>query len=441
MQEVRRILNELECTPSTNDKKEIIRVNSNNKLFMKFIKYALDDGKSYGIKTLPYNKLEWYCKPEDIFQQLDNLADRVNSANSKETLTEMCNYLNCTDLIELILKKDLRCGVGARLVNDVIPKHIDIVPYERYKSMKNLNKLNFNNNIVAQLKMNGLFSYYFTSTDTYLTRNNKKYKVTGVDYDKLIEALNEDEPLVFVGEGLLIDTEGNFVDRKTSNGVVNSFIHGGSEDRHNDFVHVVWLYLTESEYYNGVSEVPYISRITNLEEAFDIVTPNRVKLVDSMPVESIEAAQKWYKSKRKLKEEGCIVKDSDNLCWSDNKSGSKFGVKMKAEAEVDVKIVSAYYGEQGKKWENLLGGIVISTEDGKIQSSVGMGFSDEERERGVEWWNAQAGKIVTIKVRDITKAKGNNTFAFESASFVETRFNEKSIADSYSKCVDELANS
>lgn len=437
MQEIRRILNELECTPSTNDKKQILKDNSDNKLFLRFLKYALDDGKSYGIKTLPPVENTLISTVDDIFIELDKMADRKGD---KFELAFICNNLECTDLVELILKKDLRCGVGARLVNDVFPKLVDIVPYERYKSMKNLNKIDFSNNIVTQLKMNGLFSYYFTSDDTYVTRNNKRYTVSGVDYEKLTEALNEDEPLVFVGEGLIVEGD-SYIERKTSNGIVNSFIHGGSEERHGDFVHVVWLYLTESEYYSGISNVNYLERFTKLEEAFDLVTPKTVRLVESIPAASLEEAQNWYRSKRKLKEEGCIIKDIDNLCWSDNKSGSKFGVKMKAEAEVDVKIISAYYGESGKKWENLLGGLVIATDDEKIVSSVGMGFSDAEREKGVEWWNQQVGKIVTIKVRDITKAKGSKVFAFESASFVETRFNEKTIADSYGKCLEELENS
>ena len=136
-----------------------------------------------------------------------------------------------------------------------------------------------------------------------------------------------------------------------------------------------------------------------------------------------------------------MIKDADNLYWRDEQSGSKYGVKMKAFAEAEFRIVEAYYGKQGKKNEFILGGLVIESEDKKIRTKVGMGFSDEERERGVDWWNDQAGKIITVQYCGIVKDKtARTTSCLEHSSFVEPRFNEKSVANTYEECMEELEN-
>lgn len=446
MYKVSYILNKLGATPSTNDKKALILEHSEYETFLRVIKYALDSGKSYGIKKLPETSLSVLCTAGDMFAELDSMASqlvdskgKLKRQGDKNHLAAMCNYLDCVELVELILKKDLRCGVGARMINGVIPDHIDIVPYERYKSMKYLNKLDWSSYILFQLKMNGLFSYYSATKDLYTTRNNKSYTVGGVDYHELVEALNEDELLVFIGEGLVLGPDRKFLPRATSNGLVNAMIQGGDETHHENFVHVVWNYITEQEYRQGFSTVTYAERFDKLSEAFDLVKPKHVRLCESAQVHSLEEAHVKYKAKRILKEEGGMVKDANKLCWSDIKSGTPNGCKMKARVEVDVKIVDAYYGEEDKQWENFLGGLVVATCDGKIQSKVGMGFSADQRKLGVDHWNQFKEQVITIDIGDITKAKNKTVYAFESASLVETRFNEKDTADTYQECVDQLA--
>ena len=436
MYKIGYILDELEATPSTNDKKAIILKYSGDEDFLRFIKLALDSGKKYGFKKLPDVNSTAECSTEDIFGELDQLALRQGD---KGLLSAMCGHCHCEALVELILKKDLRCGVGARLINDVIPRHIDIVPYERYKSMKHLHKLDWLSRIIVQLKMNGLFSYYSVLNDLFTTRNNKTYTIAGVDYAELVVALNEDEPLVFIGEGLILGPDGEYLDRATSNGIVNSFIQSAELEYQKDFQHVVWLYITEAEYYQGFSTVTYGERFDKMIEAFDLVNPQHVRLCEYKEIKSLEEAHVFYKSKRKKKEEGAMPKDANKLCWSDNKSGTPHGCKMKARAEVDVEILVAYYGEAGKKWEHLLGGLVVRTCDGKIVTKVGMGFSDKQRELGVDHWNLSKGEVVTVAIGDVTKAKNKTTYAFESSSFIETRFNEKDTADSFQDCVDSLA--
>ena len=448
MNVIRIILDDLSNTSSTTEKKKILKQCGKEKLWMKFIKYALDSGKTYGSKKVPFTDYCIECKDNDIFNELDGLSTQTLNEKGKlvrngkiNHLSAMCNYLDCDDLVEIILKKDLRCGVGARMINDVFPRHIDIVPYQRYKSMKFLKNIDFSSYILAQLKMNGLFSYYSLENDLFTTRNNKTYTVPNMDYFDLAEALNEDEPLVFIGEGLIVGPDGEYLDRQTSNGIVNSFIQTDSKEHKENFKHIIWYYLTEKEYYDGVSTVPYVYRMDKLEEAFDLVTPDKVRLCETTQINSIEEAHAWYKSKRKLKEEGCIIKDANRLTWEDNKSGSKYGVKMKARAQVEVRIVDAYYGEPGKKWEHYLGGLIVESEDGKIRSKVGMGFSDDLRYLGVPYWSELRGGIITIEIGDITKARNKQMYAFESSSFVETRFNEKDVANTYEECKEELANS
>ncbi len=74
-----------------------------------------------------------------------------------------------------------------------------------------------------------------------------------------------------------------------------------------------------------------------------------------------------------------------------------------------------------------------------ILSNIGGGFSAKERELGVPWWKEQVGKIITGSlIGIITDKSGRETFCLENSNFIETRFNEKSEADTMAYIEEQL---
>lgn len=109
-----------------------------------------------------------------------------------------------------------------------------------------------------------------------------------------------------------------------------------------------------------------------------------------------------FMAKLKLeRREGVMLKPLDSL-YTFGKNWNL--MKLKHFVEADFRIVGAYEGEAGKKYEGLLGGVSIALDDGKLSTDLGTGFSDEDRaELWLEYLNGRlVGRIVEVQLKDIT---------------------------------------
>lgn len=123
---------------------------------------------------------------------------------------------------------------------------------------------------------------------------------------------------------------------------------------------------------------------------------------------------------------------SPDFVWRDE-SSSDYQIKLKAEAEAEFRIIDTYPGEKGKKYENVMGGIVVESACGKIISKCGGGLSDKIRELGLP-----IGAIATIKFNGITDNEDlPGKHALDHPRFVEIR-PDKDEADTLEYCQLQL---
>jgi ATP-dependent DNA ligase len=139
-----------------------------------------------------------------------------------------------------------------------------------------------------------------------------------------------------------------------------------------------------------------------------------------------------------MKFEGAILKDYAAIWKNDT---SRRMVKMKNTTECEFRIVDALYGAKHSKYESVLGSLTVASEDGGIVTNVGTGFTDEERNKGVDWWKQQVGKIVTVAFESVIE---DRTERVEKKLFLpvfkEARFCERDVADTTEYCI-KVSNS
>lgn len=254
------IIKKLRETSSINDKIDILKNNQEVPYFQQVLKYAYDPTYVFYIKKFnskpesinikeapefPLNPKDPNNQLEIMFQLLDTLRQREVTGNkAKDLVSVMASVFdeNFSNLLELILKKDLKCGINKKLIQKVFPDlipeigYMGAVPYDE----KKLDKLIKNENIIfSQEKMDGEYSNAVIISDKsgkvqeiqFVSRNSKPQTLPMVLHYKIMKIFNEDESLrelfdlqnrekiVLNGE-LLIDG----FDRYTSNGLLSSII-------------------------------------------------------------------------------------------------------------------------------------------------------------------------------------------------------------------------
>jgi DNA ligase-1 len=406
------VLTKLDNADGSNEKKEILKAHPEIKIFLK---YALDQDKYYHLTELP--PFEAHDTVQTL-TYLDYLSSKGSCTNAEaHTLANAVGPdLRAREVVNRILKKDLKCGVGAKLVNQVWKDLIFRVPYQRFSSFKDVDKIKFEGNtVLVQVKYDGMFSYLMDD-GSFLTRNGSRFRVPGfVGLEK-----------IFMGELLVVDVDGRYMPRAIGNGILNSIIQGGPVTH--DVVYVTWGFVTKEDFLAGKSDTSY-TNIFNWLTVNEL--PSNMILSESKQVESLDEALDYYMEAKKPGEEGAMIKVANLLKWKDESSGTKFGCKCKPHSDIEMHIVKAFYGDAGDKYEKVMGRLLVRSQCGLVVGYVGGGFTDADRNLGVDWWNSHAGDIVTVRITGLSLAKGSETYGMTHARFIETRFNDKDEANTY----------
>jgi hypothetical protein len=245
------------------------------------------------------------------------------------------------------------------------------------------------------------------------------------------------------GEFTILDSTGAVMPRKTGNGLLNKFIKGtGDLKIAGRVIYEVWDVLSSEDFMRRSCDIPYADRWNTLVTAmnmpnstqdnvdlmlscFDGMSKHRISLIETEEVETIKDADDFYTRMRDEGHEGAIVKDTQAL-WKDNTSPLQ--VKMKHFVQGEFEITHVIEGKG--KFKGKMGAIGVKSSEGIITCNVGSGFSDKDRE-SIEFWEDMVGGIVTIQFESIIEDKKTKKKSLFIPTFVEARFNEKTVADSY----------
>jgi ATP-dependent DNA ligase len=376
-----QILNELAATSSRLEKEAILKREVNNELLKRVFFLSYDPFTQFYIRKIPkYEtklKIDFITLDESIngASGLVHLSSRTFTGNAGINHLQFLLSMSSADdakVIERIIGKDLKCGASESTANKIWPGLVHEYPCMLCTPFdeKILKKFNFP--AYVQLKMDGMRFNAIVKDGKceFRSRNGKEIQLLGNLEQEFIK-LADGQNLVFDGE-LLVNDKGVILDRQTGNGILNKAVKGTILTDEARKVHAtIWDVIDYDTFKIGEGTQNYHTRFSLLE---NMSLPNKIRLVESKVVGSIEEAQEIFEEYLAQGQEGIILKDLSGI-WQDKRV--KTQVKFKAELDCDLKIVAIQMGTG--KYEGMVGAYICESEDGVIKVDVGSGLSDEDR--------------------------------------------------------------
>lgn len=392
---VKEILDELSATNSRKEKERILQREKNNLVLKKTLYYALDPFEVFHIKQIPE-----YRKYEDGGQTLNHVLDRLHVlVERRKTGKKAQDFLAANleglaredaEVLECVIKKDLRCGVQAKTVNKIWP---GLVTEFNVMLAEKLTNGNIEYPAVVEPKLDGARALFIVKNGNLniYTRNGKPMEKL-VPYFRQYLNLKIMEGVVFDGE-LIAMENGKELPRQKGNGLLTKAQRDTIKDEDIDkLVVFFWDAIRYLDFKHGFSYTSFSMRRKELERC--IKQNDVVRIVPQTEVETFYEAKKQFLRALDKGQEGIILKNY-NAPWEAKRS--KNMVKLKAEYHADLRVEDVIEGEG--KYKGVLGSFLLRSEDGELEVNVGSGFSDEEREK--YFTRDMIGEIVEVQYNTV----------------------------------------
>jgi len=382
------ILEELEQTPGSLAKKEILQKNKKNKLLKDvflaagdpYVVYYVNKFKMPGSK--PLTRINFYHNDERltkfVYEILFDLSSRKVTGNAAKSLV-VSFMSDCTDLeqkwCQRILLKNMRCGVQTT-VNKVWPgtiKGFEVALAETLKStfvdgegIKLIDEVTYP--VRVEPKLDGLrcIAVKEKGIVTMYTRNGSVLD-TLPKIKACLEAGAFDN-VVFDGEGIAASNDWN-----TSASIMMS-----KKTKHDDsdmLYHVFdMLDLKIWQEQDTINSPNYSQRILNVAIAIQLLPKNSpIVQVPGVTVTNENDLLSYFQKCMDDEYEGVMIK---NVATKYKFKRSSNILKLKPCVTYEGVIVAHYEGRHGTKREGLFGGFEVVLPNGVI-TRLGGGFSDK----------------------------------------------------------------
>ncbi|WGH49723.1 putative DNA ligase [Alishewanella phage vB_AspM_Slickus01] len=441
---------DLKATTKTNEKKAII-ADYYNKFSSDgldlFLKLTLSSNKLFFKKSLS----EVIATPTmtqpttvELLRKLDETDDRAEILSILQIAKGVTNY-NTQVIFEIVLSKDMDCGVGATLVNGALGIKLipvfEVAKAEEQKYLKTEDEPKYIN-----LKIDGQRMIFIANRDgesVAMTSSGNIIKQLGMIQQHLLEHANDyfeqNKNILSVqmdGELLGVDEQGKEIKRSTSNGIANRMVNNnaGKEIDCMRFWQFDLIGRTHSKLSYEESATPLNVRVSELEALFTTQSAKQrysIIPVDYTLCETLSEIKTHFAAVVKSGREGIIVKDYNSPYQIKRQ---KHWVKLKREVEIDV-VVTGH--SEHKKRHDMIGALTIESSCGRIKGSIGTGISEEDRIalKVMAENETLNGSIITIVVHEITSNKKNDNLSFYLPRVTELR-TDKFIADDYEKIMN-----
>jgi DNA ligase-1 len=416
---VQDIIKQISLTTKRNKKIQILKNNKNNETLRGVL-----------LATYNLNIIYWIAKHpqcnvhtgeidllEAISQVNNNLVTRKVTGNKAiEFYQNILSSLTEEDasLLQCIIDRDLRCGIGAPTINKIWPKLIPT--FDLLLSGKNPKYLKFPD-VCCQLKYDGLRIEVFHDNDDIVLRTRSGKVITSLE--KLYPYFRKVIPLGQAWDGELVcKRNGKFLPRKTSNGICNKAIRNTISEKEIDLIHFIcWDVVDKTR------KIPYRKRFESVEKRLsEFPLIDKIILAESHLVSSLEDIKILFQKALERGEEGVIAKNLDSF-WKPTRSNDL--CKFKAELTADL-VVTGWIEGTGK-YKGMLGSLSCETSDGKIKVDIGYGYSDKQRKEFTP--NITLDKIVEVLYNCRITKDGRDTESLYLARFIKFR-PDKDVANS-----------
>lgn len=462
---IKSIFDEISSEPGTNRKMEVLKKHKDGPLgtlLGKVLYYALSKRVKFYIKRIPQTTFNTgTVSLEDALQHLAPLSLREVTGNDAFShLLALLTSLSKDDafIVERIIDKDVKLGMGRTNINKIYADLIEKTPYMGAKPFnpEDVKELLEKGPCFSQVKMDGRYANaIIRGGEVDLeSRGGEPSYLTGA---KFLEEISSFPDCVLNGEFTM-----DGYTRYQSNGIIASLINIGGklaegEDATKDIANLekdenatreellnkikftVWDVITVDEYFTKKSNTPYHKRLQKVKDLIqfnDNVT--MVVPIESKTVTSYEDALAHCVELMQRGEEGSIIKSTIGL-WKDGKPSWQF--KMKLEMDVDMKVIGFNYGTKGSKNEKLISSLTVSSSDGLVETRPA-GMSDKDMKYVTANQEKLMGSIVEVKCCGLSQ-NDRGEYSLLHPVFKKFRTDEKTEADSLKdiKEIEKMAKS
>lgn len=402
------IIKELAADNSRLAKEAILERERSNTALISTLIAALNPYIQYYIKKIPEYRKD---QPKSVtliegIALLTHLSQRVHTGHAGiNHLTKILEQCTEPEVIELIIDRDLRCGVSEATVNKIWP---GLIPtFDVCLAHKDISHIKYP--AFAQTKMDGARCHLVWNGDEVklFSRNGKQFQI-GDAFEITARHLM---PVGDVWDGELVFFEnGKPMNRKTSNGLANKALKGTiSDEEAMKAVFIVW------DIVDFAGDIPYTERWTDLMKCFEGKNAGNFRLCETIIVHNEEDAQNFFNEMLAHGEEGAILKNF-GFKWEPKRV--KGVGKMKAELDATLRVVGVEEGT-GKN-AGRLGALVCESKGGVVSVNVGIGFSDADRE---EFWN-NPPKFIDVLYNAIIEDKSTGQMSLFLPRFLKVRLDK-----------------
>ena len=452
---IKDIFDEITATGGDKAKMEILNKYKDNELLKRVLYLCKSKRVKFYIKQIPEYSVSTseFISLDDAIDKLTNISSRSVTGNEAlNFLSEILSNLEPDDayIIERIIDKDPKIGMGTTFINKVFKDLIEDTPYmgavsfDEKKARKIFDK---GGKGYSQIKMDGRYANAIVRNGEVEleSRQGESTILTGA---KFLEELTNFEDCVLNGE-LTMDG----VPRYESNGIIASLIDIcgkkqsrseaetnrkiiNFEDKHGSFTgalesirYTVWDALSIDEYFAKASKTPYYERLDLVASYIINAEATMIKPIESKEVETYGEAMEHFQEVLSTEvdgvpQEGTILKAYDGA-WKDGKPSHQ--IKMKLEMDVDLRITGFNMGTKGTKNEFVVSSFNVESSDGLVKTRP-QGLKEDMMKFITENQENLLGKVIQVKCNGLSNDRDGN-YSLLYPSFVAIR-DDKDTCDS-----------
>ena len=400
LDEVEKMVYEMNKTNKTNDKKEILKRYAHLK---KIIKYIYDPDLVYGVKSKNYLKFENNDKKvkteilgpyTDLYKLLDSLSEREITGN--RALLEIYHFIQQyrvhKQTILNILDKSLKIRLNKSTISDIFPKLFSTFEPVLANKFKQSILDKTNEDWYISRKLDGVRCLILINIQNKsvkcFSRTGKQFTTLGVIEKILLENINEFKVSSVLDGEVIIENDG----QESFKGLMEqikkkNYTIPNPEYRAFDI-------LTTEEFFGKVKSKIFFERY---EELVKIFKGGRIKNIRALKQHKFtkEKFEKLKLQASKKNWEGLMIRR--NVPYKPKRSNDL--LKYKEFLDEEFKVIGVEMGKMRviidglEEEEEMLSSVIINFKN----VNVGSGFSLKERRKFYKNPELIIGKIITVK--------------------------------------------
>ena len=432
MSEILTILDRVASTSSRNEKEAILKEHASNDTLKRVFKFAYDNQIIFWLTEAPKDSELALVEAQQGLWSIDDALDRVEEVICTREVTgnaadqevqAILRHLSTEDreVVRRVLQKDLRVGASASTANKVWK---NLIPEPEFMLAETDDK-KIVYPAISQIKEDSTRTklVFDGFNVAFVTRNGNDIETHRM-FDGFAQTYLEPGDRVD-GELMAVDSFGNRLPRKISNGIVGKAVKGKiSKEEAKQLRFVVW----DLENREG----GYHKRLLTLEEIVHRSRTHLIEVVETRIVDNLDQAKAHYKEARRRGLEGTLLKNAA-APWQGKRTFDC--VKFKAEYEGEFKVTGYEFGT-GKNSARI-GKLTFESRCGEIKGKVGIfkDFPVTVRED----WMTDLPNIVTIRYNERITEEGEDTESLYLPRVIAVR-DDKDEANSRDELIKQEKN-